>query len=61
MSDAKTKTRPADAEVQQQDTPAAPAATQAQPLARDAHTGKGGHYEIRNGQRVLVQRTKPKE
>lgn len=26
--------------------------------ARDKHTGVGGHYEIRNGQRVLVTRTK---
>ena len=26
--------------------------------ARDEHTGTGGHYEIRNGQRVLVHRTK---
>lgn len=26
---------------------------------RDEHHGQGGHYEIRDGQRVLVQRTEP--
>ena len=40
-----------------------PQAADTQPQAapapkRDKHTGTGGHYEIRNGQRVLVERTK---
>lgn len=29
--------------------------------ARDENHGRGGLYEIKNGQRVLVQRTKPQE
>lgn len=47
--------------------PAAPELAQPTPAAvppapvRDENRGKGGAYEIRNGQRVLVQRTKAKE
>lgn len=38
--------------------PATPAPAARAP--RDAHTGQGGHYAWRDGQRVLVQRTQPR-
>ena len=38
--------------------PAVVSATQA-PAPRDEHTGKGGLYTVKNGQRVLEQRTAP--
>lgn len=53
MSETKPKTKPAAEPEPTQPAPAAPHT----PTAPDEHHGKGGHYEIRNGQRTLVQRT----
>ena len=60
MSDTQTKPKIAASGKFEPLPPAQDASNRAPAHVLDENRGKGGAYEIRNGQRVLVQRTKAK-